>query len=246
KIPMFVVHRKGLVLDGTNPTYLTGYGASAEASSPAFLPIEAEWIASGGVLATAVIRGGNEYGEAWQKAAEKTHRQVAFDDFIAAAEWLIAQKITSPAKLAISGASNGGLLVATVALQRPELFGAVVVKVGVLDMLRFHLAGQGAGWQSVYAAVRRGECRPRRFDDARRTRDERVRRARVRASGTALTAVPPSTSLACAEAMPQEDPWTEPTCDERCRLAARARLSAGGHPRDARRGARQVPRRLSR
>ncbi|MFT3771736.1 MAG: prolyl oligopeptidase family serine peptidase [Minicystis sp.] len=152
RIPMFVVHRKGLVLDGTNPTYLTGYGASAAASSPYFSPAEAWWLAAGGVLAEAVIRGGPEYGEAWQKAAEKTHRQIAFDDFIAAAEHLIAARYTSPAKLAIAGASNGGLLVAAAATQRPDLFGAVVVKVGVLDMLRFHLAGQGAGWQGVYGS----------------------------------------------------------------------------------------------
>ena len=152
RIPMFVVHRKGLVLDGTNPTYLTGYGASAAATTPEYSPTLAWWLASGGVLAIPVIRGGTEYGEAWAKAAEKTHRQVAFDDFIAAAEWLIAQRITSAPKLAIAGGSNGGLLVAAVAVQRPDLFGAVVVKVGVLDMLRFHLAGQGAGWQGVYGS----------------------------------------------------------------------------------------------
>jgi prolyl oligopeptidase len=152
RIPMFVVHRKGLVLDGTNPTYLTAYGASAAATTPEYSPTQAWWLASGGVLAIAVIRGGTEYGEAWAHAAEKTHRQVAFDDFIAAADWLIAQRITSAPKLAIAGGSNGGLLVAAVAVQRPELFGAVVVKVGVLDMLRFHLAGQGAGWQGVYGS----------------------------------------------------------------------------------------------
>jgi prolyl oligopeptidase len=152
RLPMFVVHRKGLALDGSSPTYLTGYGASAAATTPAYSPAEAWWLASGGVLAMPVIRGGTEYGEAWARAAEKTHRQVAFDDFIAAAEWLIAQRFTSAGKLAIAGASNGGLLVAAVAVQRPELFGAVVVKVGVLDMLRFPRTGQGAGWQGVYGS----------------------------------------------------------------------------------------------
>jgi prolyl oligopeptidase len=98
------------------------------------------------------LRGGIEYGEAWARAAEKTRKQVTFDDFIAAAEWLVAEKITEPRKLAISGASNGGLLVAAAMTQRPDLFGAVVVEVGVLDMLRFHLAGQGEGWTGVYGS----------------------------------------------------------------------------------------------
>ncbi|UQA56759.1 prolyl oligopeptidase family serine peptidase [Polyangium aurulentum] len=152
RVPMFLVHRKGLALDGNNPTYLTGYGGYGAPMTPYYNPEHAFWLSIGGVLAIPGLRGGNEYGEAWARAAEKTRKQVTFDDFIAAAEHLVAQKITSPRKLAISGASNGGLLVAAAMTQRPDLFGAVVVEVGVLDMLRFHLVGQGEGWTGVYGS----------------------------------------------------------------------------------------------
>ncbi|HEU4406691.1 MAG TPA: prolyl oligopeptidase family serine peptidase [Polyangiaceae bacterium] len=153
KVPMFLVHKKGLALDGSNPTFLTGYGGAGVSMSPRYDPTHAYWLSAGGVLAIPCLRGGSEYGEAWSKAAEKTRRQVTFDDFIAAGEWLVAQKITSPKKLATDGASAGGLLVAAAMVQRPDLFGAVVVEVGVLDMLRFHLTGQGAGWQGIYGSV---------------------------------------------------------------------------------------------
>ncbi len=152
RVPMFLVHKKGLALDGSNPTYLTGYGGFGSPMTPFYSAEYAFWLSAGGVLAVPGLRGGSEYGEAWARAAEKTKKQVTFDDFIAAAEWLVAQKITSPRKLAISGASNGGLLVAAAATQRPDLFGAVAVEVGVLDMLRFHLAGQGEGWTGAYGS----------------------------------------------------------------------------------------------
>jgi prolyl oligopeptidase len=152
RVPMFLVHKKGLALDGQNPTFLTGYGGAVAATTPRYDPNHAFWLSAGGVLAVPGLRGGIEYGEAWAKAAEKTKRQVTFDDFIAAGEWLVAQKITSPKKLATNGASAGGLLVAAAMVQRPDLFGAVVAEVGVLDMLRFHLTGQGAGWQGIYGS----------------------------------------------------------------------------------------------
>jgi prolyl oligopeptidase len=132
---------------------LTGYGGFNISRTPEFGSggLHA-WIERGGIWALANLRGGSEYGEAWHQAGMLANKQNVFDDFIAAAEWLIAQKITSPRKLAISGASNGGLLVAAAMTQRPDLFGAVAVEVGVLDMLRFHLAGQGEGWTGFYGS----------------------------------------------------------------------------------------------
>jgi prolyl oligopeptidase len=153
RIPMFLAHRRGLALDGDRPTLLTGYGGFANSEGPSFDPFHAWWLSLGGVLAVPCLRGGAEYGEAWHQAAVRTHKQTTFDDFIAAAEWLVARRYTRPARLAIRGASNGGLLVAAALTQRPDLFGAVVVHVGVLDMLRFQLAGQGRGWQGDYGSV---------------------------------------------------------------------------------------------
>ncbi|HEY4238244.1 MAG TPA: prolyl oligopeptidase family serine peptidase [Kofleriaceae bacterium] len=152
RVPMFVAHRRGIALDGSHPTLLTGYGASADAESPYYDTEWAWWLAHGGVLALAVIRGGPELGADWQHAAEKTHRQRAYDDFLACADALVTGGYTTPARLAIEGGSNGGLLVAVALEQRPAAFGAVVVRVGVLDMLRFHLAGEGAGWTGVYGS----------------------------------------------------------------------------------------------
>jgi prolyl oligopeptidase len=146
-VPMFVVSRRDLKLDGNNPTLLRGYGAGGFALTPSYNPSLVAWLERGGVYALANIRGGGEYGKAWQEAATREKRQVGFDDFIAAAQWLITSHHTSPSRLGISGESAGGMLVAAVALQRPDLFGAVVPIVGVFDMLRFPLFGQGAGWQ---------------------------------------------------------------------------------------------------
>lgn len=152
KVPMFITHRKGLKLDGTNPTYLYGYGGFNVSLTPAFSVSNLIWMEMGGVYAQPTLRGGGEYGEAWHKGGMKLNRQNVFDDFIGAAEWLIKNKYTQPAKLAIGGGSNGGLLVGAAMTQRPDLFGAALPAVGVMDMLRFHKFTIGWGWQSDYGS----------------------------------------------------------------------------------------------
>jgi len=152
KIPMFLVHKKGLQLDGANPTYLYGYGGFNISLPPGFSITRAVWLEMGGVLAIANLRGGGEYGEEWHQQGIKLRKQNVFDDFIAAAEWLIANKYTTPKKLAISGRSNGGLLVGATITQRPELFGAALPGVGVLDMLRFHKFTIGWAWIDDYGS----------------------------------------------------------------------------------------------
>jgi len=152
KIPMFLVHRKGLALDGRNPTLLYGYGGFKISMTPWFSASTAAWLEMGGVFAVANLRGGGEYGQEWYDAGRLAKKQNVFDDFIAGAEWLVASRITSTPRLAVDGASNGGLLVAAAMTQRPELFGAVVPEVGVLDMLRFHRFTLGWGWKSDYGS----------------------------------------------------------------------------------------------
>lgn len=152
RIPMTLAFRKGLKLDGHNPLLLYGYGGFGISTLPNFSPAHIAWLELGGVYAIANIRGGGEYGETWHRQAIRTHKQVVFDDFIAAAEWLIAQHYTSTPKLAILGGSNGGLLVGACVTQRPDLYGAVVAAVGVMDMLRFNKFGQGAGWMGDYGS----------------------------------------------------------------------------------------------
>jgi prolyl oligopeptidase len=152
RIPMLLAYRRGLKLDGNNPTLLYGYGGFGLSTLPSFNPARIAWLEMGGVFALANIRGGGEYGEAWHRQAIRTHKQVVFDDFIAAAEWLIAQRYTSVPRLAIHGRSNGGLLAGACLTQRPDLFGAAIVQVGVLDMLRFNRFGQGAGWEGDYGS----------------------------------------------------------------------------------------------
>jgi prolyl oligopeptidase len=151
-IPLLLAYRKGLKLDADNPLLLTGYGGFGVNNLPRFEPARIAWLEMGGVFAVASIRGGGEYGEAWHRQAILTHKQVVFDDFIAAAEWLIAHHYTSSAHLAIHGRSNGGLLVGACMVQRPELFAAAIPQVGVLDMLRFNRFGQGAGWEGDYGS----------------------------------------------------------------------------------------------
>ncbi len=153
KVPYFVVHSKGLKLDGQAPTLLYAYGGFQVSMTPAYsATIGQLWLDQGGVYVLANIRGGGEFGPAWHDAGLKTHRQVVYDDFIAVAEDLIKRKITSPRRLGIQGGSNGGLLMGVMLTQRPELFHAVNVQVPLLDMLRYHLLLAGASWVDEYGS----------------------------------------------------------------------------------------------
>ena len=153
RIPMVLTHRRDLELDGSNPTYLTGYGGFDISLTPAFSPSVLVWLELGGVFAVANLRGGGEYGEDWHAAGMHERKQTVFDDFLAAAEWLIARGYTTPPRLAIGGGSNGGLLVGAAMTQRPDLFGAVLPAVGVLDMLRFHRFTIGWAWVTEYGSA---------------------------------------------------------------------------------------------
>ncbi len=154
RVPMFITRRKDTKLDGGNATLLYGYGGFDISLTPTYSAAVAAWLERGGIYAVANLRGGGEYGADWHEAGTKTKKQNVFDDFIAAAEWLIAKGYTSPLKLAIHGRSNGGLLIGAVMAQRPELFGAALPGVGVMDMLRYHTASANAyAWSSDYGTV---------------------------------------------------------------------------------------------
>jgi prolyl oligopeptidase len=157
RVPMFITHKRGLALDGSAPTILYGYGGFNISLTPQFSVSRAVWLEMGGVFALANLRGGGEYGADWHEAGMKVKKQNVFDDFIASAKWLIANKYTRTDKLAIQGGSNGGLLVGAAMTQRPELFGAAIPAVGVMDMLRFHKFTIGWAWKSDYGSSENAE-----------------------------------------------------------------------------------------
>jgi prolyl oligopeptidase len=151
-VPMFIAHKKGIRLDGSNPTLLTGYGGFRSSTTPYFSARSALWLKMGGVYAAPNLRGGGEFGEEWHRAGMLEQKQNTFDDFIAAAEWLIDQGYTSTDKLAIMGGSNGGLLVGAAMTQRPELFKAVVCTYPLLDMVRYHKFLVARWWVPEYGS----------------------------------------------------------------------------------------------
>jgi len=160
RVPMFITHKKGLKKDGSNPTMLYGYGGFDIATNPTFRPDIPAWLERGGVWATANMRGGSEYGEAWHEAGMKEKKQNVFDDFIGAAEYLVREGYASPATLGIMGGSNGGLLVGAVMEQRPDLFAVALPAVGVMDMLRYHKFSGGAAWATEYGSADEPEAFP--------------------------------------------------------------------------------------
>jgi prolyl oligopeptidase len=152
RVPMFITHKKGIMLDGNNPTLLYGYGGFNVTVRPSFNSLLIALLEQGVVYCVANIRGGGEYGEKWHEAGTKLQKQNVFDDFVAAAEWLIANKYTSPHNLALQGGSNGGLLVGAMMCQRPELFKVALPAVGVMDMLRYHSFTIGWNWKPDYGS----------------------------------------------------------------------------------------------
>jgi prolyl oligopeptidase len=153
RVPLFITHRKGIKLDGSHRTLLYGYGGFNISQTPGFSVARAVWLERGGILAVANLRGGGEYGREWHLAGTRLRKQNVFDDFIACGEWLVRENFTIPSRLAIQGGSNGGLLVGACMTQRPELFGAALPAVGVMDMLRFHKFTIGWAWEKDYGSA---------------------------------------------------------------------------------------------
>jgi prolyl oligopeptidase len=162
---MFIVHKKGLKMNGTNPTYLYAYGGFNVNLTPNFSSLRIAWLEQGGIYAQPNLRGGGEYGEEWHKAGTKLQKQNVFDDFIAAAEYLISEGYTSSDYLALGGGSNGGLLVGATMTQRPDLAKVALPQVGVMDMLRYHTFTAGAGWATDYGTA---EDSPEMFEYLRK------------------------------------------------------------------------------
>ncbi|HET9982592.1 MAG TPA: prolyl oligopeptidase family serine peptidase [Longimicrobiales bacterium] len=152
RVPLFITLKKGLALDGSNPAMIYGYGGFDISTTPSFRPDVVAWLERGGIWATASMRGGGEYGEAWHRAGMFERKQNVFDDFIAAAEYLVKERYTAPSRLAMMGGSNGGLLVGAVEEQRPDLFAVALPAVGVMDMLRYHLFTGGGAWATEYGS----------------------------------------------------------------------------------------------
>jgi prolyl oligopeptidase len=152
RVPMFLLHRRGLKLDGSSPALLTGYGGFNQPQAPAFSSLAVAWAQHGGVYAVAGLRGGGEFGEKWHRAGMLENKQNVFDDFVAAAEWLVAGKYTNPSRLAIRGGSNGGLLVGAAMTQRPDLFRAVICRYPLLDMVRYHQFLVARFWVPEYGS----------------------------------------------------------------------------------------------
>ncbi len=150
QVPLFLTYKKGLKRDGSNPTYLYAYGGFGVSLNPLYVPSRMVWLERGGIYAEAILRGGNEYGEEWHEAGTKMKKQNVFDDFIASAEYLIQEQYTSPERLCIEGASNGGLLIGACVNQRPDLYAVAIPQVGVMDMLRYHKFTIGWNWASDY------------------------------------------------------------------------------------------------
>lgn len=153
RVPMFITYKKGLKKDGTNPVYLYGYGGFNVTLNPGFSPSRMFWLENGGIYAQANLRGGAEYGEKWHEAGTKMNKQNVFDDFISAGEYMISQGWTTPELLTIEGGSNGGLLVGACVNQRPDLFRVAIPRVGVMDMMRYHLFTIGWNWASDYGTA---------------------------------------------------------------------------------------------
>src|SRR5207302_1302306 len=153
RVSMFLIHRRDLHLDGPRPTLLTGYGGFSVTRTPMFISALPMWLDAGGLYALPNLRGGGEYGEAWHRAGMLGNKQNVFDDFLSAAEWLIAQGFCTPQQLAISGGSNGGLLVGAALTQRPDLFKAVVCQVPLLDMLRYQHLRIARLWIPEYGSA---------------------------------------------------------------------------------------------